>query len=133
MTQQKPSIKQMTQQQPSIKQMTQQKPKYDSAKKDSATTNVLVSRGGGGGGGGVQAHVEPPRTFSNHIALLLEPHHYRDSKVFRVLSHEFGVVRLYRTFSIIVTGETRCAGCLCTSSVWFEPPRTSHDPSALRG
>ena len=24
---------------------------------------------------------------------LLEPHHYRDSKVFRVLSHEFGAVR----------------------------------------
>ena len=64
------------------------------------------------------------RTSSN----LLEPHHYRDSKVCRVLSHEFGVVRLYRTFSnYIFTGETRCAGCLCTSSGWFkriEPPRT---------
>ena len=38
------------------------------------------------------------------------------------------MVRLNRTFSIyIVVGETRCAGCLCTSSVWFkhiEPPRT---------
>ena len=35
----------------------------------------------------------------------------------RVLSHEFGVVRLHRTFSIyIVTGETRYAGCLFTSS-----------------
>ena len=59
---------------------------------------------------------------------LLEPHRYRDSKVFRVLSHEFGVVRLHRTFSIyIVTGETRCAGCLCTSSGWLkhiEPHRT---------
>ena len=59
---------------------------------------------------------------------LLEPHHHRDSKVWRVLLHEFGVVRLYRSFSIyIVTGETRCAGCLCTSSGWFkhiEPPRT---------
>ena len=33
----------------------------------------------------VQAH----RTSSN----LLEPHQYRDSKVCRVLSHEFGVVR----------------------------------------
>ena len=68
----------------------------------------------------VQAH----RTTSN----LLESHHYRDSKVCRVLSHEFGVVRLYRTFSIyIVAGETRCAGCLCTSSGWFkhtEPRRT---------
>ena len=68
----------------------------------------------------IQAH----RTSSN----LPEPHHYRDSKVCRVLSHEFGVVRLYRTFSIyIVIGETRHAGCLCTSSGWFkhiEPPRT---------
>ena len=48
--------------------------------------------------------------------------------MWRVLSHEFGVVRLYRTFSIyIVTGETRCAGCLRPSSGWFkhiEPPRT---------
>ena len=42
--------------------------------------------------GVVQAH----RTSSN----LLEPHHYKDSKVCKVLSHEFGVVRLYRTFSI---------------------------------
>ena len=68
----------------------------------------------------VQAH----RTCSN----LLEPHHYKDSKVCRVLSHEFGVVRLYRTFSIYIgTGETRYAGCLCTSSGWFkhiEPRRT---------
>ena len=59
---------------------------------------------------------------------LLEPYHYSDSKVFRVLSHEFGVVRPYRTFSIyIVTGETRSAGCLCSSSGWFkhiEPRRT---------
>ena len=59
---------------------------------------------------------------------LLEPHHRRDRKVCRVLLHEFGVVRLYRTFSIyIFTEETRFAGCLCTSSGWFkriEPPRT---------
>ena len=38
------------------------------------------------------------------------------------------MVRLHRTFSIyIVTGETRCAGCLCTCSGWFkqiEPTRT---------
>ena len=70
--------------------------------------------------GVVQAH----RTSSN----LPEPHHYRDSKVCRVLSHEFGVVRPYRTFSVyIITGETRSAGCLCTSSGWFkhiEPHRT---------
>ena len=61
------------------------------------------------------------RTSSN----LLEPHHCKDSKVCRVLSHEFGVVRLYRTFSnYIFTGEARC---LCTSSGWFKcikPPRT---------
>ena len=66
-------------------------------------------------------HIEPPRTF-------FEPHPFRDSKVCRVLSHEFGVVRMYRTFSIyIVTGETRCAGCFCISSGWFkhiEPRRT---------
>ena len=43
---------------------------------------------------------------------LLEPHHRRDNKVYRFLSHEFGVVRLYRTFSnYIFTGEARCAGC----------------------
>ena len=62
------------------------------------------------------------------VSNLLKPHHRRDSKVCRVLSHEFGVVRLYRTFSnYIFTGETRFAGCLCTSSGWFkriEPPRT---------
>ena len=64
-----------------------------------------------------------------HSSNLPEPHH---CKVCRVLSHEFGVVRLHRTFSIyIVTGETRCAGCLCTSSGWFkhiephEPFRTT--------
>ena len=66
----------------------------------------------------------PCRTSSN----LHEPQHHRDSKVCRGLSHEFGVVRLYRTFSMyIVTGETRSAGCLCTSSGWFkhiEPHRT---------
>ena len=51
----------------------------------------------------VQAH----RTSSN----LHEPQHHRDSKVWRGLSHEFGVVRLYRTFSIyIVAGETKSAG-----------------------
>ena len=64
------------------------------------------------------------RTSSN----LLKPHHRRDSKACRVLSHEFGVVRPYQTFSnYIFIGETRCAGCLCTSSGWLkriEPPRT---------
>ena len=72
--------------------------------------------------GVVQAH----RTSLN----LLEPHHYRDSKVFRVLSLEFGVVRLYRTY--IVAGETRC---LCTCSGWFkhiEPRRTYRDSKVCR-
>ena len=69
--------------------------------------------------GVVQAH----RTSSN----LLEPYHYKDSKVCRVLSHQFGVVRLYRTFSIyIVAGETRCEGCLCTSSGWFKHIEPHH-------
>ena len=43
----------------------------------------------------------------------------------RVLSHEFGVVRLFSIY--IVTGETRYAGCLYTSAGWFkhiEPRRT---------
>ena len=52
---------------------------------------------------GVKAH----RTSSN----LPEPHHYRDSKVCRVLSHEFGVVRPYRTFSVyIVQGKQGVQG-----------------------
>ena len=89
--------------------------------------------------------IEPPLTFSNHfiakkarcvefvrggstVPNLLEPHHCRATKVCRVLSHEFGVVRLYRTFcNYIFTEETRCAGCLCTNLGWFkhiEPPRT---------
>ena len=58
---------------------------------------------------------------------LPEPHHDRDSKVCRVLSHEFGVVP-YRTFSVYtVTWETRSAGCSWTNLGWFkhiEPHRT---------
>ena len=65
---------------------------------------------------------------SNLIENLHEPQHHRDSKVCRGLSHEFGVVRPYRTFSMYsVTGETRSAGCLCTSSGSFkhiEPHQT---------
>ena len=52
--------------------------------------------------------------------------HRRDNKVCRVLSHEFGEVRLYQTFYYIFTVETRCAGCLCTSSI----KKTT--PSAVR-
>ena len=59
---------------------------------------------------------------------LHEPQHYRASKVCRGLAQEFGVVQLYRTFfSYFIAGETRCAGCLGTSSGWFkhsEPQRT---------
>ena len=70
------------------------------------------------------AHLVSHRTSSN----LHEPHHHRNSKVCRGISHEFGVVRLYQTFTMyIVTGETRSAGCLCNSSGWFkhiEPHRT---------
>ena len=62
---------------------------------------------------GVHALVRVHRTSSN----LLELHHYRESKVCRVLLHEFGVVRLYRTFSnYSFRGEEICAGCLCTGS-----------------
>ena len=54
--------------------------------------------------GEVQAH----RTSSN----LLDTHPHKDSKVYRLLSHEFRVVRLYRTSSnYISSGDTRCAGC----------------------
>ena len=45
-------------------------------------------------------HIEPHRTFSNYI--LTEIARYID----------FGVVRLYRTFSTYSSsGDTRCAGC----------------------
>ena len=51
------------------------------------------------------------RGGSTSSSNLHKPHHHRDSKVCRGLSHEFGVVRLYRTFSIyIFRGEARCAG-----------------------
>ena len=72
--------------------------------------------------------VQAPRTSSN----LLEPQQHRVSKVWRGLLREFGVVRLYGTFSIyILAGETRCAGCFCTSSGWFKhsephPTYTNH-------
>ena len=76
--------------------------------------------------------VQAQRTSSH----LLEQH---DDRASRGLSEEFGVVRLYRTFSsYIVTGETRCAGCSCTRSGWFkriEPPRTflNHSRTELAG
>ena len=61
-------------------------------------------------------HIEPRRTFPNHII----------TEIAKCV--EFCHMRLYRTFSIyIVTGETRSAWCLCTSLGWFqhiEPRRT---------
>ena len=66
-------------------------------------------------------HIEPHRIFSNHIITEI-------ARCVGFCHMGSGVVRLYRTFSIyIVTGETRSAGCLCTSSGWFkhiEPHRT---------
>ena len=59
-------------------------------------------------------------------ANLLEPQHHRASKVWRGLSQEFGVVRLYRTCSIGVRALCS-AGCLGNSSGWLkhsEPHRT---------
>ena len=61
--------------------------------------------------GEVQAH----RTSLN----LLELHRHRHSKIYTVILHEFGVVRLDQTFSdYIFMGDTRCApvqGGLCLS------------------
>ena len=70
--------------------------------------------------GVVQVH----RTTSN----LLQLHHCWDSKVCRVLSHEFWVVRLYLTFSnYIFRGEAICvqdAYALVRGRKCIEPPRT---------
>ena len=63
------------------------------------------------GGSSTSNLIEPTRTTTSQ----------RESKVWRSLSHEFGVVRLYRTFSnYIDAGETRCAWCFCPSSGWFK-------------
>ena len=75
-------------------------------------------------GSGRFKHIEPHRTSSN----LLELHTHRDSKVYRLISQEFGVVRLDRTFSdCIFTGDRRSEGALCTSWMRFkhiEPHQT---------
>ena len=77
---------------------------------------------------GVQGAYALVRGGSSTSHLSEPTQHHRASKVCRGFSHEIGVVRLYRTFSMyLVTGETRRAGCLCNSSGWFkhiEPPRT---------
>ena len=57
--------------------------------------------------------VQPQRTSSN----LFVPLECRESKVCIGLSHEFGVVRLYQTFSNhIFTRGSRCVGYLYTTS-----------------
>ena len=64
---------------------------------------------------------------------LLEPHHYKDSKVCRGLSHEFGVVRLYGTFSIyIVTEIAKCVEFCHMSSGWFDCTKPSLSTSLQR-
>ena len=69
-------------------------------------------------GSGRFKHIEPHRTFSNYIL--------RASKVNRVLVHEFGVVRLYRTFSdYSFTGDRRSAGCTRYSFNEVQAHRTS--------
>ena len=80
---------------------------------DCTEPSLTTSLEGKQGVQGAYALVRVHRTSSN----LLELHHYRESKVCRVLLHEFGVVRLYRTFSnYIFRWEEICAGCLCTGS-----------------
>ena len=80
---------------------------------DCTEPSLTTSLEGKQGVQGAYALVRVHRTSSN----LLELHHYRESKVCRVLLHEFGVVRLYRTFSnYIFSWEEICAGCLCTGS-----------------
>ena len=66
--------------------------------------------------------IEPPRTFSNHIITEIA----RQVEFFHMSSGWFDYTEPSLTIYIF-TGETRCAGCLCTSSGWFkciEPPRT---------
>ena len=73
--------------------------------------------------------LEPHPTSAYSTSNLLELHSHRESKVYRVPLHEFGVVRLNRTFSAcIFTGDRRSEGAICTSWVRFkhiEPHRTS--------
>ena len=67
--------------------------------------------------------VQPQRTSSN----LFEPLQCRGSKVCIGISHEFGVVRLYRTFSNHIFTRGQGVGYLYISSGWFnlnELPRT---------
>ena len=58
---------------------------------DSAEPSLNTYLEGKQGVQGAYALVRGGSSASN----LLEPHHRRDSKVCRVLSHEFGVDRLY--------------------------------------
>ena len=73
----------------------------------STVPNLLFKSSGDARCAGCNMHrfgeVPAHRTSSN----LLELHPHRDSKVYRLLSHEFGVVRLYRTFSTYIFFFTR--------------------------
>ena len=71
-------------------------------------------------------HYAPVRGGST-TANLLELHPHRASKVVRLPLHEFGVVRLNRTFSACSFTGARSEGARCTSWMRFkhsEPPRT---------
>ena len=66
-------------------------------------------------------HIEPPRTFSNHIITKIA----RCVEFCHMSSVWFDCTE--PSLSTSVAGETRCAGCLCTCSGWFkhiEPRRT---------
>ena len=66
-------------------------------------------------------HIEPPRTYSNHNTTKIE----RCGEVCHLSSGWFDCTE--PSLSTSLQGETRCAGCLCTSSGWFkhiEPHRT---------
>ena len=66
-------------------------------------------------------HIEPPRTFSNHIITEI-------ARLVKFCHMSLGWFCCTEpSLSTSLQGETRCAGCLCTSSGWFkhiEPPRT---------
>ena len=64
-------------------------------------------------------HIEPYRTSRTASS-------QREQGVYRLLSHEFGVVRLYRTFSnYISSGDIRCAGCTMHRFGEVQAQRTS--------
>ena len=82
---------------------------------DCTEPSLTTSLHGKQGVQGAFALVQGGSSASN----LLEPLHRRDTKVCKVLSHEFGVIRLYRTFSNHIIAEiARCVEFLHLSSGW---------------